>query len=30
MHIMEPADLFDRHLDPAFKPRLKPSAQFGS
>ena len=21
MHIMEPTDLFDRYLDPAFKPR---------
>ena len=25
MHIMEPPDLFDKHLDPAFKPRVTSS-----
>ena len=27
MHIMEPTDLFDRYLDPAFKPRITSAMQ---
>ncbi len=27
MHIMEPMDLFDKYLDPAFKPRVTSSVR---